>query len=461
MALPRDTGGSAGLRRDWTDLGFRTEAKEGSTREGTSVPFTTYRDLCFLAPEESNAEGVQPAPDGRESDSGGSVSVRILRINGWDGPTTGGAEVYVERVSVALSERGHPTTSVALVTEEPDEGRYPVRTYLLPSSPYRRAIAELLDRRALFEWLNHVARESAPDVLHLHHFRSGFSSLGPWIASRQEPVVFTAHDVELLCPIATLTLPNGSACPGGILPRCQFTGCDVGWGLPLRLTERRYFDRYVKRKVRSYICTSRATQLVFEKLGYHPTELLRPMIPIPAAMPAPPSGSFTIGFLGRFERQKGIDTLLQAFRMIRSQRPEVKLRFAGAGPYTIPRDPSIRVDGWVSPPTPWFAGVHVLVVPSIGWENLGNSAIEALAHGVPVIVSDCGGLPETVGEYGAVVPQGNAPALANALLELIRNYELERAKALKGREWVRRQFSTEHHLERLLAIYSQTTRSLN
>lgn len=381
--------------------------------------------------------------------------MNILRIHSWEGPTLGGAEVYVRRVSQGLEERGHPNVTAALVTDPPSGDFGTIRTFVVPRTPFRQTLAEVTERSRVRSWLDEVAELAKPDVIHLHHFRTGFSVLGPWLSQRPEPIVFTVHDVELVCPIATLTLPDGSLCPGGVLPRCQFTGCDVGYGLPVNLAERYYFDRYLKNRVQSYLCVSHATRRVIERHGYRPTELLRPMIPSPREPAPAPEGPLTIGYLGRLDPQKGIEDLLRAFEIVRRTHSDVRLRFGGGGPLKVPKVEGVQVDGWVSDVSSWLAQVHVLAVPSLGWENLGNSAIEALGHGVPVVVSDAGGLPETVGEFGTVVPQRDPERLASSLLHIFADYDRARTTALAGREWVREEFSPERHLDSLLAIYDR------
>ena len=380
--------------------------------------------------------------------------VNILRLDGWDGPSIGGAQVYVARVSRALEGRGHRNVIAAIVTDQVPEEMGPVRAYRVPRSPARQTLVGLAGGTGLIQWLDSVAADVKPDVIHLHRFQAGFSALGPWLAGRSEPIVFTAHDADLVCPVSTLTLPDGTHCPGGILPRCQLTGCEVGFGLPLNLAKRHYFDRDVKDRVRSFICVSRATQAIFDDLGYRPTQLLRPMIPFPAREARVPEGPFTIGFLGRLERQKGVEVLLRAFELVRRSHPDARLRIAGSGPYPIPATANVAVEGWVTDRRGFFEDVHVLAVPSLPWENLGNSAIEALMHGVPVVVTRSGGLPETVGEFGTVVPPGDAPNLAAALLTVADSYDSARKVALAGRVWAREEFSTEHHLDRLLSIYA-------
>jgi glycosyltransferase involved in cell wall biosynthesis len=67
-----------------------------------------------------------------------------------------------------------------------------------------------------------------------------------------------------------------------------------------------------------------------------------------------------------------------------------------------------------------MAEADMLLVPSVrssrGWqEAFCRVAVEGLGSGLCVIASDCGGLPETVGRGGILVPQGNADALARAI----------------------------------------------
>ncbi|MGI0128952.1 MAG: glycosyltransferase, partial [Thermoplasmata archaeon] len=166
--------------------------------------------------------------------------MNILRINSWDGGNTGGAEVSIRREVQALEALGHRNRSVAIVTEEPPVNIGVDETFIVRANSSRA--------RGLGEWLERVARDAAPDVIHLHHFRSGFRPLAKWLRSRREPIVLTAHDVDLICPVSTLTLPDGSHCRGEILPRCQFTGCPVGWGLPYKISQKRAFEANVRRR---------------------------------------------------------------------------------------------------------------------------------------------------------------------------------------------------------------------
>ncbi len=388
--------------------------------------------------------------------------MRILRLTGWEGPTAGGAEEYQKRVSGALNRAGHVDQRAAIVTRPPPKELGIDRFFAVSSSQAKVALkakAGMIGDRALTVWLDQLAREFRPNLIHLHAFRWSFLGLAEWIAGREEPVVFTAHDTEQVCPISTLTLPDGTACPGGILPRCGETGCKVGHGLSLNLKKRELFDRCIKPKLSAIICTSTAVKTVFDNLGYGPAEVIHPIVEVPKKPASPPDGPFTVGFLGRFEPQKGVRVLLDAFHIVKSTFPEARLKFAGSGSVPIPEGNGVTLDGWVSDRYDWFSGIHVLASPSLPFENLGMAAIEALGHGVPAIVGDSGGQPESVGPYGYVVRSGDPEALAKKIIEVAGDYSFARSRALEGREWVREEFSEEKHLRELTGVYESALRS--
>jgi len=98
----------------------------------------------------------------------------------------------------------------------------------------------------------------------------------------------------------------------------------------------------------------------------------------------------------------------------------------------------------------FWNSVDVAVVPSL-YEPFGLVALEALACGVPVVATTAGGLKEIVedGKSGLLVPPGDAPALARALLALLTNGSLRTKLAEDARQRAE-QFSLELRSARLL-----------
>lgn len=136
-----------------------------------------------------------------------------------------------------------------------------------------------------------------------------------------------------------------------------------------------------------------------------------------------------VGYVGSISRHKGVHVLLDAMR--RLDRGDVHLHVHGSRD-SQPGFSEALVDGIDDPRVTFhgafapaelgrvLAGLDVLVVPSLWYENTPFSVLEALHAGVPVVASDLGGIAEIVvpGVSGMLFPAGDAAALA-ALLDRI------------------------------------------
>ena len=131
-------------------------------------------------------------------------------------------------------------------------------------------------------------------------------------------------------------------------------------------------------------------------------------------------GRPTVLFLGRHEQRKGLDVLLDAFAMI--DRPAV-LWVAGDGPTgevqrrRYPASDRIRWLGVLSDEevAARLAGADVLCAPSVGGESFGMVLLEGMAAGCAVVASDIEGYRAASSGHAALVPPGDADALARAL----------------------------------------------
>lgn len=167
---------------------------------------------------------------------------------------------------------------------------------------------------------------------------------------------------------------------------------------------------------------------------------------------APPA----IVFLGRLERAKGVFDLVAAMPMVLA-RTSAQLLFIGEGPDEQSLKSAVEVAGLAAAVT--FVGAiknrevprflrsaSVLAAPSRTtrrWaEQVGMSAIQAMACGVPVVSTRSGSIPEFIddGVTGELVPEGDPAALASALVRLLADDGMHRRFALSAREQAVRRF---------------------
>ena len=125
----------------------------------------------------------------------------------------------------------------------------------------------------------------------------------------------------------------------------------------------------------------------------------------------------TMLFLGSLTRQKGVDTLLDAFARLGRGR----LRLAGTGPLASTRaPPGAEFVGWVTGPdkAALLAEADIVVLPSRA-EGCPLAVIEAMGAGCAVVATPVGAIPEVLGATAPLVPIGDVEALASTLGDLL------------------------------------------
>ena len=103
----------------------------------------------------------------------------------------------------------------------------------------------------------------------------------------------------------------------------------------------------------------------------------------------------------------------------------------------------------------YSAASDVFCLPSTKREGLARAIIEAMAYGVPAVVTDSGGSPELVvdGECGFVVPIKDSQALADAFEKLYRDAELRRRMGDAARTRIGTHFRNEDTVRKTIALY--------
>lgn len=166
--------------------------------------------------------------------------------------------------------------------------------------------------------------------------------------------------------------------------------------------------------------------------------------------PAFPKDAINLLFVGRFDPQKGVDYLLDAFT--ECTRPDIHLTLIGdnvIGGLSVSKENSERITfaGWVPHERvgSYYAACDVVIMPS-RWEAFGLVAIEAMKYGKPVIVSNRGALPELVkvGVNGYVFDFDHPKALLTLL------DRLERQKLAEMGQVAEKEFQEKYRMERML-----------
>jgi glycosyltransferase involved in cell wall biosynthesis len=218
---------------------------------------------------------------------------------------------------------------------------------------------------------------------------------------------------------------------------------------PFPLLERRAY-----RRISCALPITPAAEQVLRAKGYRGRSHVVPLgvdtesfSPRPAPRPRP----FTVGFVGRLERHKGIVDLLDAARHL-----DAHLLVVGEGRLrvhiqreAVRRPDRIRLHPWTDRQQlpDLLAEMDVLVLPSvpvtqrnvapwigIPWEEqFGRVLVEAMACGVPVVGSDVGEIPRVIGEAGMVYPAGDVGALARCLVQLRDDARLSAHLSAVGR----------------------------
>lgn len=279
------------------------------------------------------------------------------------------------------------------------------------------------------------------------------------------------------------------------LPRDYYIAATVCAGLPVRLVGTRHhlapiravpLKRPFLARFRRLVAVSEAVRRTLVAADVVPADRIvtihngvevRPDGPAPEAEALRRelgliAGQVLVGYVGRISAEKGLETLLAAFRGVASRRPEVHLALVGGdgagGAYSNRlRSRALRAGlgdrvhfcGYRCRAERLVAGFDVQVVPSHA-EPFGLVTLEALARGRAVIATRSGGSPEIVrdGQDGLLFSPHDVDELANLLGRLLDDGELRRRLGRQGRERVRNVFDRERMLERTEQLYRTVLR---
>jgi glycosyltransferase involved in cell wall biosynthesis len=192
-----------------------------------------------------------------------------------------------------------------------------------------------------------------------------------------------------------------------------------------------------------------------------------------------PARPFTIGYFARIAPEKGLDRLVDAYRILRRQRGMPPARLEAAGwmgeaqkPYLAAIERTLRDDDLLGEfkyrgelsrldKVRFLSQLDVFSMPAPYKEPKGLSVLEAMAAGVPVVQPAHGAFPEMIRRTGGglLVAADDAEALAEGLWQLWQDHELRAKLGQRGAGGVRREYGIAKSAERLEAVYLESQKS--
>ncbi len=168
-------------------------------------------------------------------------------------------------------------------------------------------------------------------------------------------------------------------------------------------------------------------------------------------------------FVGTLQPRKNIVRLVDAYQKIRKENhAEEKLVIAGQRGWLwepilkkikmAAMDGAQYLDYVKSEDLPYlYAGAKVFTLPST-YEGFGFPPLEAIASGVPVVVSNVSSLPEVVGEAGVLVDPNSVDSIAEGLLKVLQDPNLRQQMIARGLEQVKK-FTWENTAKKTLEVF--------
>jgi glycosyltransferase involved in cell wall biosynthesis len=384
----------------------------------------------------------------------------LLAHNSYQEP--GGEDVVFRAEGHLLREAGHEVSEYRRDNGE-IEGYSKVRRLALIGRPVW-ASDSYRDFHALL-------RRNRPEIVHVHNT---FPLISPSIfwACRKEgvPVVNTLHNYRLLCPRGNL-LRAGKPCEDcitgnywqGVVHGCYRNSRVETAPVALMLTLH-HASKTWTRMVDHYIAPSAFARNQFLKAGFPAGQItVKPNFVDPDPGQRTGDGSYAL-FIGRLSPEKGVDTLLRAWRKLPKTHT---LRIVGDGSLRARLESEADGDGLSNVKfmgrlsheqgIEVMKGARFVIFPSEWYETFGLGIAEAFACGVPAVVSRLGAMQEIVqeGHTGFLFQPGDSDDLARTVARAWNQPEHMRRLGAHARSEYETKYTAAVNYRQLLEIYEQ------
>jgi glycosyltransferase involved in cell wall biosynthesis len=324
--------------------------------------------------------------------------------------------------------------------------------------------------RPAFREIQRLVRVHRPQVIHFHNTLPLISPAA-YYAARAEgvPVVQALHNFRLFC-VNGLLFRDGRPCEDclgkslswrGVAHNCYRDSRAASAAVAAMLAAHRLLGTW-RNAVSTYIALSEFSRRKFVEGGLPGDKIVvKSNFVYPDPGPGAGNGGYAL-YVGRLSAEKGVGTLLRAWRSLGDAIP---LKIAGDGPLA----PTVQEAAAQNAAIQWLRGVShesvydliggaaFLILPSQWYENAPRVLVEAFAKGTPVVASRLGAMAETVddGRNGLLFSPGNPEELAAKLRSLFADLSTLKRMRRVARETFDQNFTAEVNHEALMAIYAR------
>lgn len=400
--------------------------------------------------------------------------LRFLHVTTFYPPYSfGGDAIYVWRLANALASDGHRVDVLHCADSyeilagtrplPPPLPAHPnVAVYGLRSRP--RGLASLAAHQTGFPLArrSQIARATMGkdyDVVHFHNI----SMFGPGVLALAtqgpKPIkLYTVLEYWLVCARHLLWKFGRRACESE-----QCLQCAIRAGRPPQLWR---YTRLIERmasKVDRFLVPSQTVARIHREHGFHrPMECLPLFTEVPTRdelrkLPRPFATPYFL-FVGRLEPLKGVDLLLSAWK--RTHGSQLVIAGDGSEGERLKRQAAgnsrVHFLGYVSQAdlAALYFHARACIVPSLFEEPFGLTAIEALAHGTPVIAQRIGGLREIIDESAGGLLYDTEEQLTRAMNQLLADQTLRDSMSEQGYRTSLERWSKAVHLSKYYTVIS-------
>ncbi|MCD6516466.1 MAG: glycosyltransferase family 4 protein [Candidatus Aminicenantes bacterium] len=321
-----------------------------------------------------------------------------------------------------------------------------------------------------------LIRRFAPDVVHIHNVFPLISPSVYFAVKRcRIPMVQTLHNYRLGCPNGLFLDPKGAVCEKclsgnvfhAVLKKCLRGNFWQSLAVALSLGLHRMLGTF--RKVDMFISPSRFLKVKMMEAGI-PEEKIRvkPHFMDTNNMSRSLTYEPYAVFMGRLSREKGVMTLLQAFK----GRKGLGLKIIGEGPLLddarrfIDKNRLSHVEclGYISSEKRFnvVKRAAFMLFPSLYYENFPYVLMESLSLGVPVIASSIGGVPELIEDKqnGLLYSPGSVKEMNNQIDMLLRDASLLAGMRKQAGEKADIVFNEKKGYRQLLDVYRDVMKDM-